>query len=327
MTFSDFGYLHLVWLVPVIVAFWLFCLYRRRLMSRHLADSELIVSIVTGRPRPNAWIALLFIFFMIFCVIALMGPRWGYHYERVRYKGADIVIALDVSNSMRATDVKPSRLQRAKMEIRHLLQTLQGDRVGLVAFAGAAVPLCPLTVDYDAFQEFLKDADPEMITLQGTNLYAALNTALDMIERSGEGQGAIILITDGEDHSGRFKEAVKRAEDSKVVLYTVAVGTSEGAPIPLPEGGFLKDSQGNIVVTHVNEEALREAALLTGGAFVQASGGDMQLAYLYKEHLKNLERTRIEEKRRKIWEERFQYPLALALLCLALFVFAEEKWM
>ena len=255
-------------------------------------------------------------------LLALARPRWGFDWVEVKRRGMDVVIAVDVSRSMLAEDVKPNRLSRAKREIIDLLTLLRGDRVGLVAFAGQAFVQCPVTEDYGAVRMFLDYLDTELIPVQGTSLGEAVLTALKALDDGSpdatKGR-AILLITDGEDLAGEVRKAADAAKEKGVKLYTVGIGSPEGAPIPEPGGGFKKDTSGNVILSRPDEAALQQIAVDTGGLYVRSVAGDEDLAKLYGEGIAaGGEAREWRTSREKRWHEQFQWFLLAALMVLAL---------
>jgi len=240
----------------------------------------------------------------------------------VEQEGIDLVIALDVSRSMLAQDIKPSRLTRAKVELAELMDRLKGDRVGLVFFAGAAFPQCPLTVDYAAARLFLSQADPEMITAQGTNLEAALSTALELFDEERGAYRAVLLVTDGEDFAGGVDESVRRLREAGVAVFPVGLGSVDGAPIPV-EGprdrsqGFLRDRGDQVVMTRLEEAPLLKLAQQTGGIYVRAGSGGLDLARLTA-GLQSLQSRSYQATRVTSYQERYAWPLGAVVVLLLL---------
>ena len=253
-------------------------------------------------------------------IVALAGPRWGFHWHEVRREGVDLVVALDTSKSMLAVDVKPNRLERAKLAVLDLLRLLKGDRVGLVAFAGTAFLQCPLTLDYDAFAQSLAAVDVGIIPRGGTAIGRAIDTAIAAFEGRQGKHAALILITDGENQEGEVEAAVARAAEHDVKIFTVGIGTVEGELIPVApaqgQSGFLKDRDGMVVKSRLDEGVLRMIAEKTGGAYVRASGGALGLDGLFRDHIETMERRDLESSIERRFEDRFQVPLFLALLLL-----------
>jgi Ca-activated chloride channel family protein len=290
---------------------------RRRALDQ-LVEAGLQEGLVVGvEPRRRRVRAALVVAAVAALVVALAGPRLGFSWEEVKREGVDLVIALDVSQSMRTADVQPSRLGRATLGIRDLLALAKGDRVALVLFAGTAFLQCPLTLDQHAFLESLAVAQPGIIPRGGTNLAAAIDTALEAFEgREGRNQ-ALVLITDGEGTEGDVDAAVARARERGVRIFTVGIGTPEGELVPGEEGGYHRDRQGQVVKSRLDETTLEKIAQETGGAYLHAAGASLGLDRLYREHLATLERRDLGNALTRRAEERFQWPLALALLLLA----------
>ena len=258
---------------------------------------------------------------MLAAVLALAELKYGFTWEEVQRRGVDIVVALDVSDSMLVEDAetggKLSRLERAKREIADLLRVVRGDRIGLVAFAGTAFLECPLTLDYGAAHLFLSSIDTDLIPVKGTALGAALRTALEAFEGGSNSSRAIILITDGEDHGGDALAAAEEAKLAGVRVFAIGIGRDEGAPIPAPGGGFRRDRRGEMVLSRLDEATLQRIALATGGRYVRSVTGDVDLEQIYSQGIKAvLEDQELESQRRQRWEDRFQWLLALALIAL-----------
>lgn len=262
---------------------------------------------------------------IFFCSLSLLVPKWGFQWEDIRRRGVDLILAVDVSKSMLAEDLAPNRLVRAKRKILDLLDLVQGDRIGLVAFAGTSYLQCPLTLDYGAFRMFLDLLDTDLIPQQGTAIDQAIATAMDAFENSGMKSRALVLITDGEEHSGAYLEAAKEAAARGIRIYTLGIGSPEGHPVPDPQnrGQSLKDQSGNIVFSRLNETILQEIALETGGVYVRATTSDDDLQQIYsREILEKLELQDLKTTRQKRYEPRFQVFLLIGafFLCLGSFL-------
>jgi len=314
--------LWLLVLVPAAAAFFIWALRRRREALRRFAEARLLPALTPDLDeRRQRWRALLLIAALALLLLALAGPKWGFHWEEVHREGVDIVVALDTSRSMLAEDVKPNRLARAKLAIEDLVKRLRGDRIGLVAFAGSAFVQCPLTLDYEAFAESLHAVNVGIIPKGGTALTEAIRTGLEAFEGRQGRHEALILITDGEDHEGHVDDAAKEAADRGVKIYTVGIGTAEGDLIPLTVDGqqnFLKDRRGQVVKSRLDEETLQKIATTTGGAFVHATSGDFGLDTVYDDFIGKMEKRELTSTMERRYEERFQLPLLLALVLIAL---------
>ena len=321
MTFFRTEMLFFIWVVPVLFLVIVYGLRRRREIMHRFSSAHGLDVIAPDTVGSRRWVkASLLMGTVLFTAVALAGPKYGYRWQEIRQQGVDIIIALDCSRSMTAADIQPTRLERAKREVFDLLAMLKGDRVGLVAFAGTAFLQCPLTLDYDAFNLFLNSLSPDYLPVGGTDITGALATALDSFDPKSASDKAVILITDGENTGGG--EPLKAAEtlkDNKIKLFCIGVGSSDGVPIPEPDGGFKKDRSGQIVLSRLDENTLKKMAVVTGGTYVRSVAGDMDLDAIYTDEIRRtMEAKTVSSGRKQVWEDRFQWPLALALLCLAI---------
>jgi Ca-activated chloride channel family protein len=320
-------YFYLFALIPLLfVLYLLMARWKKRALLRY-GDPEIVKTLMPDYSRKRLFykfILLLFSFASL--VLALANPQIGSRFEKVERKGIDIMIALDVSNSMLSEDVQPNRMERAKQAVSNLIDHLTNDRIGLVVFAGKAFMQMPITTDYDAARLFLSDINPGMISPQGT----AIGEAIDMCGTSfGESKKskAIIIISDGENHQDDAVNAAKKANDNDIMVYTVGVGSPEGGPIPMVVSGnntgYLKDKDGNTVVTKMNPEALQEISSTGGGVYVNGNSTNSLQNVL--DHIDKLEKSNIDSKVFSEYEDRFQYFLALSLLLLICEIFIFER--
>jgi len=273
---------------------------------------------------------ILIAFAVFFLILALTQPRWGYYWKDLTQEGVDIIIALDVSNSMLAQDIKPNRLERAKHKIIDLLNMLEGDRVGLVAFAGTSYLQCPLTLDYSAAHIFLNAIDTDLIPVQGTAIGHAIRTSVEAFNKEDTQSRVIILITDGEDHTGDALPSAKWAKEHGTKIFVIGIGQKIGAPIPNNDKehpGFKKDAYGEVILSKLDEPTLQEMALHTKGSYVRSVSGDMDLQKIYLENIKhNVKKKKIKTERRRVWKERFQWMIFASLLCLLLRYARKQKF-
>ncbi|HEX8490921.1 MAG TPA: VWA domain-containing protein, partial [Chthoniobacterales bacterium] len=249
-------------------------------------------------------------------ITALAKPQWGYIYEDVKRKGLDLIFAVDTSRSMLSNDVPPSRLQRVKLATQDLLNELQGDRVGLIAFAGRAFLQAPLTIDYSAAVESINDLDTNTIPEGGSNISAAIDLAVQTFGKSAIGNRALIIFTDGEELSGDAMKTAKAAADAGVRIFTVGVGTPEGSLIPITgEGGgtaFVKDSNGQVVKSKLDEKRLEEIADATAGFYIHLEDGPRTMKRLFAEGLAKMQAGDIDDRMSRRPIERYQWPLGAA---------------
>lgn len=304
-------------LVPLVALALVWARRRRQAALASFAAAGLLPALVPDLdPRRRALRAGARSAALLLLAVAIAGPLWGFRWEEVHREGIDLIVAIDTSRSMLATDVKPSRLARAKLAVHDLVSQLHGDRVGLVAFAGRAFAQCPLTLDYGAVAQSLDAIDVGIIPKGGTALAEAIDTAREAFEgREGKHQ-VIILITDGEDHEGKIKEAAARAAERGVKIHTVGLGTSEGELIPAESGGFVKDRAGQVVKSRLDEDTLKQIAVDTGGVYLHATGASLSLTDLYRDYIGTMEKREVASTLERRFEQRFQVPLALALVLL-----------
>jgi Ca-activated chloride channel family protein len=303
--------------LPALVAFLIWARRRRQRALAAFVAAGLLPAVAPDLdPRRRTARAVLFTAATLCLIVALGGPMWGFRWEEVRREGIDLVVAIDTSRSMLATDVKPSRLARAKLAVQDLLSQLHGDRIGLVAFAGTAFVQCPLTLDYGAFGQSLEAIDVGIIPKGGTALGAAIDASLDAFDGHEGKHQALVLITDGEDHEGKVKEATGRASTRGVKIYTVGIGTTEGELIPGESGGYVKDRSGQVVKSRLDEETLKQIAIDTGGVYLRAGGASLGLPELYRDYIGAMEKRELASTLERRFKHRFQIPLALAFVLL-----------
>ncbi len=310
-------------LVAAVAGMLAFLARRRRKAMNKFGDKKL--SLLTARSFSVwhfMWKEILIVLVFFLSVVALTRPQWGFDWQEVKRQGVDILIAVDTSKSMLTEDVRPNRLERAKLALKDLVKKLKGDRVGLIAFSGDAFLTCPLTVDYSGFLLSVDDLSTESIPRGGTNLGRAIETALNGYGDVLSKYKAVVILTDGENWEGDPLKGAKVAAEKKVRIYTVGIGTREGELIRVVgydgQQAFLKDAAGNFVKSRLNEAMLKEVAATTGGAYVRASGGESDLDYIYENYLTHLEKRDIESKMEQHFHERFQIPLLLAFVLLLL---------
>jgi len=305
-------------LVPLAIAFFVWAFRRRERDLGRFVEAALLPTVAPDLdPRRRRARATLSVLAVALLGVALAGPMWGFRWQEVRSEGVDLVIALDTSKSMLATDVAPNRLARAKLAIQDLLTELGGDRVALIPFAGTSFVQCPLTLDRDAFRESLDSIEVGIIPRGGTNLPAAIESALEAFEGRQGNHQAIVLITDGESHEGDIDDAVKLASERGVKIFTVGIGTAGGELIPAEEGGYLKDRKGQVVKSRLDEETLQKIAIGTGGVYLHAAGVDLGLGALYRDHIATMDKRELESTMERRYEHRYQIPLLAAFLLLA----------
>ncbi len=314
-------YLYLLALIPVVVLLFWWAARKRKHMLNQLGDSKLIArltnSLDSGRRRTKQMLLVLAIAFL---VVGLADPQMGTRLEEVKRQGVDIFIALDVSKSMLAEDVPPNRLERAKHEVLQFMNQLQGDRIGLIPFAGIAFVHCPLTLDYEAAKIFLKEISPDLLPLPGTAISEAIETANRSFVAREKKHKVLIIITDGEDHEADPVAAAKKARENGVVIYTIGIGSTKGAPIPEYDArgnriGYKRDKNGQIVTTRLNPTVLQEIAEAGGGKFYIATGHQNELQKIYAD-IARMEKKELGMREYTQFEDRFQPFLLIAFILL-----------
>ncbi len=304
-------------LVPAVAIFLLWSLRRRRQALATFVEAGLLPAVTPDLdPRRRRVRAVLLVTTVLLLGVTLGGPMWGFRWQQVQREGIDLIVAIDTSRSMLATDVKPNRLGRAKLAVQDLLAQLAGDRIGLVAFAGSAFLQCPLTLDFGAFSQSLEAIEAGIIPRGGTSLAAAIEASLGAFEGRQAQHQALVIITDGEDLGGDLEAAIKQATERGVKIYSVGIGTSDGELIPLEQGGFVKDRKGQVVKSRLDETTLKKIATETGGAYLHATDTAFGLTELYRDYIATMEKRELASTLERRFEHRFQWPLLLAFLLL-----------
>ncbi len=318
-----FEHPNLLWLLLVIppalaLFFWWSERTRQKLLTQFV-EARLLATLTAGiSPARRKFRFALIIASVALLLIALARPQYGYDKEEVRQNGLDIVVAVDTSKSMLATDIPPSRLGRAKLAALELMQTAKADRLGLVAFAGEAFLSCPMTIDDTAFQQSVQALDVNSIPQGGTALAEAINTALAAFKENGNHK-ALVLFTDGEDNDEGALAAAQAAAKEGLKIFTIGIGSAEGTLVQIPDGNggsdYIRDEKGQVVKTKLNEALLQQIAGATGGFYLPLRGADT-ISTLYERGLAPLPKSEGAEKLVRRYHEQFQWPLALALLLL-----------
>ncbi len=314
--FAAIKYLWLLLLVPILPLLYALSLSMRRRRLEKLGDAAAAARLMPHYSRAKGWIRLILADLALgLLAIALARPQIGAKLAERETRGAEIMICLDVSNSMLAEDYSPNRLERAKLAISRLVDRLRDDRIGLIIFAGKPFVQLPITTDYVSAKMFLGSIGPDSVPVQGTAIGDAVLTAVKSFSSQSEKSRAIIVITDGENHEDDAVAAAKQAAESGVKLYTIGVGSPEGQPIRL-NGELLKDKDGNIVVTKLDEAVLRKMAQAGGGAYVRAGNEEFGLNPIIDD-LRRLEAEHFKSVVFEEYDEQYMYFVAVALVLLA----------
>lgn len=320
--------LYLLLAIPVFVLFFVMVVQRRKKMLKSLGDWSLLQRLMPeySSSRSTTKFILLMVAWALL-VVGLAGPQIGSKLEKIKRKGIDVVFALDVSNSMMAQDITPSRLDRSKQAISRLLDKMDNDRVGLVIFAGKAYVQMPVTSDYAAAKLFLEGINPGMIPTQGTAIGQAIERSASCFA-DGKQSKAIIVITDGENHEDDAVEAAKRAAAQGIKVFTVGMGSPDGAPIPMYNGtmqiGYKTDQQGQTIITKLDDRLLSDVAIAGNGMYVRASNSQSGVKEVF-DKLNSLEKTEYDSRFFSDYEDRFQYMLFVALIVLLVELFLVER--
>lgn len=326
--FENINFLYLLFLIPLlIIIYWITYIYKKRSL-RKFGDIEIISQLMpyVSFSRPIYKFSIL-LFALAFIIIGICGPQFGSKLKKVKRKGVEIVIALDVSNSMLAQDIQPNRLERAKRSISKLVDKLNNDKIGLIVFAGEAYTQLPITSDYGSAKLFLSTISTDIVPVQGTSISSAINLAVKSFSPDSESSKAIIIITDGENHEENAVEAARIAGDKNIIVHTIGMGLVKGAPIPdiKRANEYIKDREGNIVISKLNELILQQIAIAGKGMSVRANNTSSGLNTLFEE-INKMDKTDFEEKIYSSYNEKFQFFIALGLFLLLIdFVILERK--
>jgi Ca-activated chloride channel family protein len=321
--FAHPEYLYLLLLVPALAAFFWFVALRRRKASEKFGTPAMVSKLSEdASPAMRILRTALLLTALVFLVLGLANPQIGTRMEEVRQEGVDLFIAIDVSLSMKAEDLKPNRLERAKLEIRNLIARLAGDRLGLIVFAGEAYTQFPLTTDYSAANLFLDVVDVDAVPLPGTNIGAAIERAMESFDPKEQTTKVLVIITDGENTEGDAIEASEEAARNGVMLYTIGMGSPDGVPIPAYDASgrqtdFKRDKMGQVVVSKLDEVALEKIAAIGNGKYFRGTSAQDELNEIYK-NISALQKKEFGVKQFTDYEDRFQWFLLPAFLLLLL---------
>ncbi|MEI7904456.1 MAG: VWA domain-containing protein [Candidatus Firestonebacteria bacterium] len=330
MNFEHPIFLYLLILVPLAVVFLLYAERKKTLVIRKLAAEQSFIRLAKNlNPRKRVFRLILLVAALFCFLLAASGPEIGGRLVEIKRSGIDLMLAVDCSGSMDTQDIKPSRMARAKYSLSTIINRMQGDRVGIVAFAGLAFVQCPLTLDYSAAKMLLGAIDTKLIPKPGTSLGAAIRAAVKSFPEKERKYKALILLTDGEDHDSDPLGAASEARKEGVRIYTVGIGNPEGEPIPVNDekGNFIeyrKDDSGQTVMSKLDEMLLQKLALETGGKYFRATGSDIELDRIF-EDIAGMEKKELKSTSYVKYENRYQYFAFLALLLLLAELLLSER--
>ena len=328
--FAHSEYLFFLILIPVSVAgYWFLARARLRALQR-FGGLNILERLAKSASRTKRLVKFgLFLLAFVFLVVGFTNPQIGTRLQEVKQEGVDLFIALDVSLSMKAEDIKPNRLEKAKFEIRNLIERLGGDRLGLVVFAGDAFTQFPLTTDYSAANLFLDVVDTDVVPTPGTSIQAAIKRAMDSFDFEDPTTKVLVIITDGEETEGEAFSVAEEAGKKGVIIYTIGMGSPIGSPIPVynPAGmqvDFKRDRSGSIVITKLDETSLEKIAAVGNGTYYRATNAQNELDDVYKS-INSLQKREFGVKQFTDYEDRFQFFIAAGIILLLIELLISEK--
>lgn len=322
-------YFYILFAIPVIVVLFLLVLVWKKTVQKRFVDKELLKKLSPNRSLFKSILKVLVICLAIACLsFALVNPKIGTKLETVKREGVDIVFALDVSKSMLAEDIAPNRLEKSKQLITQIINSLAGDRIGIIGYAGSAFPQVPITTDFSSAKLFLSGMNTDMVSSQGTAITEAIQMAQTFYDDEGQTNRVLFIISDGEDHGGNISEIAEEAREKGIRIFTIGVGTLEGGPIPIKENGILqyykRDQNNEQVITRLGEETLKEIAKTTNGEYIDGSNTKAVVDRV-KVILGGMDKEEFEAKQFTDFKDQFQWFLAGALFLLVLDVFLLER--
>ncbi|MCR9152978.1 MAG: VWA domain-containing protein [Croceimicrobium sp.] len=322
-------YFYLLLLIPILVLVYSLYLAWRRKTQKYFGDKQLLEQLSPERSSTKPIIKfVLYLTVVVLVSLALVNPQIGSRMEKVQREGLDLVFAVDVSKSMLCEDVKPNRLEIAKLIISRTVDELISDRIGIISYAGRAYPQLPITTDYGAAKLFLKNVNTKLIPSQGTAIGDAIDLATRFYDDEDQKNRLLVILSDGEDHEADLDRAISKALEQNIQIFTIGIGTERGGPIPIKQGGrikaYKKDQNGEVVITKLNEELLEEIAADADGQYFLGNSTRKTVEYLLEE-MSKMEKTKFEDSLFADYEDQFQWLLAPALLLLMLDIFILER--
>ncbi|MDP3314125.1 VWA domain-containing protein [Lutibacter sp.] len=320
-------------IIPVIVAMFFWLLWWKKKTQKNFADKLLLEKLSPEKSSFKSFLKITVICLALaFLVVSLTNPKMGTKLETVKRQGVDIVFALDVSASMLAEDIAPSRLDKAKQIITKVIDNLGSDRIGVIIYAGNSYPLLPITTDHAAAKMFLQNASTNMVSSQGTAINEAIERAITYYDNDEKTNRFLFIVSDGEDHEENTLELARKANEEKIKIFTIAIGTEQGGPIPLKENntviGYKKDSKGEVVITQMKAQVLKDIALEGNGKYIDGNRTQETINTI-KDLLVKAEKSEFETKQFSDYKDQFQWFIALGLLFLifdALLLDKKTKW-
>jgi len=333
--FDEKLYFYLLGLIPVLVLLFLMVQVWKKSKQREFAHVKMLKRLAPEKSKFKSTIKLVvFLLGITFLVVALVNPKIGTKLETVKREGVDIVFAVDVSKSMLAEDIAPNRLEKAKRLVSEIINQLASDRIGIIAYAGQAFPQLPITTDYGAAKMFLQSMNTDMLSSQGTAINSAIDLAATYYNDAEQTNRVLFIVSDGEDHSeGNTLEALEKAASQGIQIYTIGVGKTKGAPIPIKRNGVVeslkKNQEGEVVISRLNEPVLTQIAQVGGGNYINGSNTEDAVNYI-KEELDKMDKKEFEAKQFAEYKDQFQWFLGIAAFFLFLDIFIldrKTKWL
>lgn len=323
--FENPAFLYLLIIIPVIIVIRLLEMRKRKLKLKKFGDlsllKQLMPDVSSSRKSLKFW---LMIAALVLLIVMLARPQMGTKISQEKRKGIEVIISLDISNSMRAEDVVPSRLDKSKMLVENMVDNFTNDKVGLVVFAGDAFIQLPITSDYVSAKMFLQNTDPSLIATQGTDLAGAIELSSKSFTQQDKVGRAILIITDGEDHEGGAIEAAEKARKNGIRVFVLGVGSTKGSPVPDGNGGYMKDNSGQEVISALNEEMCKQVAQAGGGAYIHVDNTSLAQRQLNDE-LTKLQKGDISSVVYSEYDEQFQAVGILVLILLIIEMLILER--
>ncbi len=329
LRFENETWLYLLLIIPVLMVFLYACHLARKRMVEKSGEKSLLYQLMPDFSIFRLKLKnLLYLAALSFLIIGLANPQQGSKMETVQSEGVDVMIALDVSKSMLAEDIKPSRLDRAKQLINSLIENMSNDRVGLIIFAGNAYLQMPLTADYSAAKLFLQSANPDIVPTQGTAIGASIELAMESFDQDTKKYKALVVITDGENHEDDAVSIAERAAYEGVIIHTVGVGSEDGAPVPVFQNGrrngYMMDKNGEVVMTRLNTTMLENLAAAAQGSYFTIRGARNEIDNILKS-ISEMEKKEFEERMFTDYEDQFQYFIGFSILLMLIEFFISER--
>lgn len=326
---EETSYFYILLIIPIMIIGFLFLKrWKKNIQKKYISENLLQFlspNISNFKPR----IKLLFlILFILFSTIALVNPKIGTELKTVKREGVDIVFALDVSKSMLAEDIAPNRLEKAKRIVSEIINTLNNDRVGVIAYAATALPILPITDDYSTAKTFLQSLNTDMLSSQGTAIIQSINLAQKFYDDEDQTNRVLCILSDGEDHEVERQNLLELAEQSGITIITIGLGSVKGAPIPIKENNIVKsykkDENGDVVVTKLNTQLLNTIANSSSGIYIEGINTELVVEEISK-RLKEMDKKEFESKQFVAYKDQFQWFISFAILFLSLELLVFEK--